>query len=99
MHLFMVIYKQRGCGERVYKTFSILFDPILLYFQVYIILNLGKTIPRVLSGFKSIWSMILATDSSVMHYNTFLVSSGILLNMLYRDVYHTIFNLEQKGNY
>lgn len=40
--------------EKVYKTFSILFDLILLYFQIYVILNLGKTIPRVLSGFKSI---------------------------------------------
>lgn len=55
----------------MYKTFSILSDLIQLYFQIYIILNLDKTIPRGLSGFKSISSMILAADSSVMHFSTF----------------------------
>ena len=34
----------------MYKTFSTLFHLIRLYFQIYIILNLGKTIPRALSG-------------------------------------------------
>ena len=28
--------------ERVYKTFSILFDPVLLHFQIYVISNLVK---------------------------------------------------------
>ena len=41
--MYMVMYKMVW----VYKTFSILFDPILLLFQIYVISNLDKTIPRV----------------------------------------------------
>lgn len=68
---FCLVSQRHKDVERMYKTFSILSDLIQLYFQIYIILNLDKTIPRALSGFKSIWSMILAADSSVMHFSTF----------------------------
>lgn len=53
------------------ETFSVLFDLVQLHLEIYTMLNLGGTISRALSGFKSIWSMISASDSSVLRDGTF----------------------------